>query len=96
MAEGADSEAAVDLGPLGAMLHHALCRAHAGVMDGLHAALPDKGMGALDFAFEAHVSIAPPRLARLGAWRHGNRPACATTLLACWQGLPRARRWTRR
>jgi len=48
--EGAGYEAAVDLGPLGAMLHHALRRAHAGVMDGLHAALADEGMRALPFA----------------------------------------------
>lgn len=48
--EPADDGGAVDLGPLVAMLHHALRRAQASAMDALHAALADEDMRALPFA----------------------------------------------
>lgn len=45
-----DSDAAVDLGPLAAMLHHALRRAHGTATDALHATLADEDMRPLPFA----------------------------------------------
>lgn len=52
-------DAVVDTGKLGAMLFHALRRAHGGVMNGLHAAFADEDIRALPFAVMVVLSRNP-------------------------------------